>query len=335
MTGRKYDQAERKMNLRLSILLVAVLVLFGGTFLVVRFTGSEARTPNEPWLFRIDQDAIDHIVVTRKGQTLAFEKKPGSLKWFILKDPELPVNFERWAGVPLLLSGPRVNRVLSDTIGDPVSYGLDPPETRVKVTEGNGQGFEFHMGFSTPDESNTYARLVGYPQLFTVPTVWAEIISRLVTEPPYPRLYVIEEDEIRGIQVTSDGSTVVYRRDLFAQQFTIEGDPPVPVYAEKWEGTLSLISLPVVVEVIFENVEGPGSYGLDPPMTIAHLIKMDGSSIEFHLGIITPDQESYYARTVGEDDEVMIVPASWAQAVIALATDPPYPPEGAATAGSD
>ena len=314
------------MNLRLSILLVAVLVLFGGTFLVVRFTGSEARIPDEPWLFRIDDGAINHIVVTHKGQTLAFEKKPGSLKWFILEDPELPVNFERWSGTPLLLSGPRVNRVLSDTIDDPVSYGLDPPETSVKVTERNGQGFEFHIGSSTPDKSNTYARLVGHPQLFTVPTVWAEIIDRLVIEPPYPRLYLIEEDDIRGIQVTSDGSTVDYRRDPFTKQFSIVGDPEVPVYPEKWEGTLGLISLARVVEVIFENAKDAASYGLDPPKTTTRLIRLDGSFIEFHLGIATPDQESYYARTVGEDDEVMIVPASWAQAVIALAINPPYPP---------
>ena len=139
------------MNLRLSILLVAVLVFFGGTFLVVRFTGSQERIPDEPWLFQMDEGAITHIVATHKGQTVNYEKKLGSLNWFILEDPELPVNFEKWAGTPLLLSGPRVNRVLSDTIDDPVSYGLDPAETSVKVTERGGQGFEFHMGISTPD----------------------------------------------------------------------------------------------------------------------------------------------------------------------------------------
>ena len=321
------------MNLRLSILLVAVLVLFGGTFLVVRFTGPQERIDNEPWLFRLDDDAINHIVVTREGQTLTFEKKPGSRKWFILEDPELPVNFERWGGIPLLLSGPRVNRVLSDTIDDPVSYGLDPPETSVKVTERSGLGFEFHMGFATPDESNTYARLVGHPKLFTVPTSWAQVINRLATEPPYPKLYVIEEDDIRDIQVIFDGRTVDYHRDLLTGRFSIEGDPEVPVFPEKWEGTLGLISSPRVVEVLSENLEDAASYGLDPPRTIARLIKMDGSSIEFHLGITTPDQERYYAQTVGKD-EIMIVSASWAQVVIELAIDPPYPPEGAATADS-
>ena len=39
------------MNLRLSILLVAILVLFGGTFLVLRFTGQQEASTDEPWLF--------------------------------------------------------------------------------------------------------------------------------------------------------------------------------------------------------------------------------------------------------------------------------------------
>ena len=313
--------------------MVAVLVLFGGTFLVVRFTGSEERTPDEPWLFKIDDDAINHIEVTHKDQTVSYDKNPGSLKWFIVEDPELPVNMEKWSGTPLLLSGPRVNRVLSDNIDDLVSYGLDPPVTSVKVAERSGQGFEFHMGFSTPDESNTYARLVGFPQLFTVPTIWAEVISNLATEPPYPRLYKIEERNIRDIQVTSDGRTVDYHRDPVTRQFFIEGAPDVPVFPEKWQGTLGLIINPRVIEVLAGKEADVAPYGLDPPKTIAHLIKADGSSIEFHLGITTPDQERYYARTVGEE-EVMIVPASWAQAVIELATDPPYPPEGAPTADS-
>jgi len=321
------------MNLRLSVLLVAVLVLFGGTFLVVRFTGPQERVPDEPWLFRLDDGAINHIVVTHNDQTVNYDKNPGSLQWFILDDQGLPVNFEKWAGTPLLLSGPRVNRVLSDTIDDPVSYGLDPPETSVKVTERSGQGFEFHMGFSTPDESNTYARLVGFPQLFTVPTSWAEVISRLATEPPYPRLYLIDENDIRDIQVISDGRTVNYHRDLLTKRFSIEGDPNVPVFPEKWEETLGLIINPRVIEVLADNDGGAVSYGLDPPRTIARLTKMDGSSIEFHLGVTTPDQERYYAQTVGKE-EVMIVPASWAQAVIELATDPPYPLEGAATTDS-
>lgn len=321
------------MNLRLSILLVAILLLFGGTFLVVRFTGPKEARSDEPWLFKLDDGAIAYIVATHKDQTVNYEKKLGSLKWFILEEPELPVNFEKWSGTPLLLSGPRVNRVLSDTIDDPGSYGLDPPLTSVIVTERNGIGFEFQMGLPTPDEDNTYARLVGFPQLFTVPTAWAEVISNLATIPPYPRLYLIDEEDIRDIQVTSDGRTADYHRQPATIFFYIEGDPDFLIVPETWDGIMDLLINPRVVEVLPEHEEDLAVYGLDPPMTTTRLTRMDGSIIEFHLGIRTPDQERYYAQTVGTE-EVMIVPAAWAKAMIEMATDPPSPPEEAATADS-
>ncbi|GIS95046.1 MAG: hypothetical protein CM1200mP22_22830 [Dehalococcoidia bacterium] len=46
------------MNLRLSILLVVVLVIFGGTFLVLRFTDSNEPKSTSPWLYRIDEGDI-------------------------------------------------------------------------------------------------------------------------------------------------------------------------------------------------------------------------------------------------------------------------------------
>lgn len=321
------------MNLRLSIILVAILLLFGGTFLVVRFTGPRAPSSDQPWLFKLDDGAITFIVASHKDQTVNYEKKLGSLVWVILEDPELPVNFEKWSGTPLLLSGPRVNRVLSDTIEDPASFGLDPPVTSVKVTERGGIGFEFHMGLTTPDEANTYARLVGFPQLFTVPTSWAEVISNLATNPPYPRLYLIDEEDIRDIQVISDGRTVDYHRQPATLFFFIESDPNFLILPETWEVTMGLIINPRVIEVLADKQEDLAVYGLDPPVTTIRLTRMDGSIIEFHLGIRTPDEERYYAQTVGKE-EVMIVPVAWAQAMIEMATDPPEPPKEEAAAGS-
>ena len=318
------------MNLRLSIMLVAVLVIFGGTFLVVRFTGPKERVPDEPWLFKIDDGAITHIAATHKDQTVNYDKKPGSSKWYIQEDPEVPVFLDKWSGTTLLVSGPRVNRVLADNIDDPAAYGLDPPETKIQVTDRNGNGFEFHLGIPTPDDKNQYARLVGSPKLFTVPAIWAQVITQLATEPPYPRLYGIEEENMLQILVSHEGRIVDYRNNRVTKEWSIQGDPVVPVFAPKWYETLDLIVYPRVSQVLSETIEDLASYGLDPANTTVMLIQLDGSTVEFHLGTTTPDGQSYYARRAGQP-ELMIIPASWAQAINELATDPPYPPDEAAT----
>ena len=175
------------MNVRLSILLVAVLIIFGGTFLVFQFNRSEKAAENQPWLYRLDDSSIVHIEVTHDGQTVNYDKKPGGTTWFIQDSgQETPVFMEKWGGTTLILGGPRVNRVVSPSVEDLSLYGLDPPQTIVKVTERTGVVREFHMGDTTPDGNNQYTALIDNPQLFTVPQVWAEVVNRLATEPPYP-----------------------------------------------------------------------------------------------------------------------------------------------------
>jgi hypothetical protein len=233
------------MNVRLSFLLVAVLIIFGGTFLVFQFTRAEDSPPDPPWLYKVDDSSIVHIEATYNGQTVNYDKKPGSTTWYIQEEGrETPVFLDKWSGTPLLLSGPRVNRVLSQTIDNPEAYGLDPPKSSIKVTERSGRSYEFHMGDPTPDGNNQYAYLVGDPQLFTVPQIWAEVINRLVTEPPYPRPYYIDKDNsIAHIGVNYNGKAVDYQKQLGSQEWVVLGDSETPVAQEQWQQILPLLTM--------------------------------------------------------------------------------------------
>jgi hypothetical protein len=174
------------MNPRLTVLLVVVLLIFGGAFLAVRLTGSGEQAKFTPWLYQIDDGSIVHIEVSYQGQTVIYRKESGTENWYIDKEPAVPVLPEKWQGTPLLLSGPKVSRVLAEKIENPASYGLEPPLTRVRVTDVGGNILEFHLGKATPDTKNQYARLAGHPALFVVPAEWAQVVNRLATEPPYP-----------------------------------------------------------------------------------------------------------------------------------------------------
>lgn len=174
------------MNPRLTILLVVVLLIFGGAFLAVRLTGSSEQAKFTPWLYQMDDGSIIHIEITYEGQTVNYAKETGTGDWFIETEPAVPVLQEKWQGTPLLLSGPKVSRVLSEKMENPASYGLEPPLTRVRVTDASGTTLEFHLGQATPDTKNQYARLAGHQALFAVPVEWAEVVNRLATAPPYP-----------------------------------------------------------------------------------------------------------------------------------------------------
>ena len=239
----------------------------------------------------------------------------------------------------MLLSGPRVNRDLAETIENPASYGLDPPLSIIKVIDSSGQSFEFHLGGNTPDDNNQYARLVGHPTLFTVPAIWAQVINRLATDPPYLRLFQLQDNPLVFIQITEKDQTVAYGKvgdtdSQWAILDPVELEPSEePVLADKWGNTPEMLSGPRADDILAEDIDNFAEYGLDPPKTKIRLGLAAGADVEFYLGDTTPDGEHRYASLLG-GYQVFSMPIERAKRISALVTDPPVRPEDKPNPGS-
>lgn len=319
------------MNLRLSILLVVVLIVFGGTFLVLRFTDSNEPDRSRPWLYRIDESNIVKLEIVYQGEAVKYFQKPGSFQWYIEEgsdqNMDVPVFQQRWGGTPLLLSGPKVTRPLSDTIEDPAGFGLDPPETSVKIFDRYGNEVEFHLGIPTPDNKNQYARLVGDDSLFTVPIEWARVVNRLAINPPVGQLYTIDPQSVILVKFFRGDDIVTYGTDDTGKWF-VEAEPLKPVDLEAWADALVMLSNPNLDQIIAYDIDDPTPYGLDPPDTVVVIVRSGGeSAIEFHIGDVTPDGNYRYVTVkagsqVSEDTNVYGLLTSRIDPIIALATDP-------------
>lgn len=329
------------MNVRLTILLIVVLILFGGTALFVFFNQESEPKQDQAWLWRVDDNSLVNITVTFEGDTVEYQKKPGGIRWFIVEgDGERQVYQEKWSGTPLLLSGPKVNRTLADEMDNPAQYGLDPPISVVRLTERTGRTYEAHLGGVTPDGQNQYARLVGSPKLFSVPQIWARVVNRLVFQPPYPRLYDTDipdrellntdKQDVIYFEVTVDGETVLYSSDIADNWYIIEpgeggaADTEIPIPAELWNNEDALLENPHVIDTVSEDLKNPEEYGLEPPRAGVWLATSLDQTHEFFLGDLTPDGKYRYALTSGQT-ELFTVPAEWAAALEQLVTDPPAP----------
>ena len=332
------------MNIRLTILLIIVLILFGGTFAGVVLTRNPEPKQDQAWLWRVDDNSLTSIIVTFEGETVEYQKKPGGVRWFIVdEEGDRQVYQDKWSGTPLLLSGPKVNRTLADEMNNPSQYGLDPPVTSVLLTERTGRTYEAHLGIQTPDGQNQYARLVGSPKLFSVPQIWARVVNRLVFQPPYPRLYDtdIQDRELLNtgkqnvvyFEVTVDETTVIYGSDRENNWFIIEEaegageEKEIPIPADLWNSEDVLLENPNVIETVTEDLDDPENYGLEPVKSSVWLATTSDQTHEFFLGDLTPEGDQRYAVTSGQP-ELFTVPAEWAAAIERLATEPPLPPDG-------
>ena len=329
------------MNIRLTFLLLAVLLLFGGTILIVNLTRPPEPREDQDWLWRVDDNSLVEIEVAYEGDTVLYRKRAGGAYWFIVEgDKETRVFQDKWSGTPLLLSGPRVNRTLVEEIENPAQYGLDPanPVSIIKITERTGVSYEAHMGHVTPDGENQYARLVGSPRLFTVPQIWAMVINRLVFQPPYPRLYDMDgeegnRDKVIYFEVAAGDDDEIYGADSTGTEWYLiepaEGEEPdteIPVFQAAWNNEYDLLNNPRVNEVMLDKFENPEDYGLEPAHVNVWLATSRNQTHEIFIGDLTPDGEYRYAITAGVP-ELFTVPAHWAAGLERLAKNPPYPPE--------
>ena len=307
-------------------------MIFGGTFLVLRFTDSNEPKNESPWLYRIDEGDIIGLELVYQGEEIAFFRSPASLNWYIAGEPgvspDIPVFQQRWGGTPLLLSGPRVTRPLSDTIDDPAGFGLDPPETAVTVFDRYGNTIEFHLGIPTPDNKNQYARLVGHDSLFTVPIEWAQVVNRLAFDPPVGRLYQIDPRDVLLVQFFRGEESTRYVIEDGTGRWFLDGEDPKLVDPGPWAESLQTLLSPRMDQILAGNIDDPALYGLEQPDTVVVIPRLGGlSTIEWLIGDLTPDGQFRYVDVitgslVSEDNNLYGVLASRIDPIIALATDP-------------
>ena len=338
------------MNVRLTILLAVVALMIGATWAIIEFTDvvfREDPDPDEPWLYHIDETDITFIEVIHDGNGVQYERDSGSHQWRIIGDPDYPVFQRKWGGTPLLLSGPRVNRGLKETINDPAQYGLDPPESIVRVADWAGNTFEFHMGVPTPDGGNQYARLVGDDALFTVPAVWADVVNRLADEPPYGRLFDLELPEIWVVEVEAKGSAAVYFVE--GDRWLVHsGKPPVdpetsPPVSEEWFRWLTMLAAPRVDTIVDARLEDRDEerleeFGFVPPDVRVVIARRGQDPVEIQLAEGPRGSDSWYARTANSTDETLFsMEKSRLEGIESLATNPLAHPswEPPSTSGVD
>lgn len=303
------------MNVRLTILLAVLAVMIGSTWAIIEFTNLVSRgesDPDEPWLYHIEETDITRIEVVHNDNAALYSRDAGSHQWMIEGDPSFPVFHDRWAGTTLLLSGPRVNRGLKQTIDDPAQYGLDPPESIVRVTDWAGNTFEFHMGIPTPDGQNQYTRLVGDNALYTVPAIWSQVVNRLADDPPFGRLFDLDPEAITVIEVNAGDDAAVYFMDG-GRWWVYPGPSPVvpelsgPV-SDEWATWLEVLTAPRIDTIVDQRLQDRDAerveeYGFLPPSVRVVIARRGMSTVEIHLAEGPAGSDSYYARSVNATDE--------------------------------
>lgn len=137
-------------------------------------------------------EELQHIKVElpREGKSQTFIKIPEGDKfpWYFDDPQKSAINVERWGGgIPLLLSGPGVDRVISENTAEEklTEYGLTQPQMKITLTLEDGKVLVIKVGDSAPDGHAYYVQVPDSNAVALVDYTWYDVLKRLVIDPPY------------------------------------------------------------------------------------------------------------------------------------------------------
>ena len=320
------------MSIRTSIILVVSLVMMAGYVFFVQLRGTVEVKDEPPWFYNVDMSDMARITITDYGDEAVFFYAPDG-HWHMDDIDGLPVGHDRWGGVVLLLSGPKSRRMLDSQPTDLEPYGLDVPRIKIQLDLKDGRSIPVLLGLPTPDGVGYYGRVEGFPEVFTIASEWGQVMTSLVTEPPYPLWhYNVEVDAITKLAFRTQDKVVsmayddsVWRFDDYDKSLVDETKLPA-----LWS------SLKQPSQAVFDYDAGDLiPYGLDEPSISLFLqtkrLRDDNVTLIsewiFHIGNATEDETRYYVQTEREElyDDVFTVDADWVEGLQAVFADSAYP----------
>lgn len=177
------------MKLRTIIILFIILVALGGYYYISRHSQPSPESEPEIFVWMIEMDDIEHveIILTREGKGQSFVK--GADRYWYFDDAQRSeVDKERWGGgIPLLLSGPKVERIVAiDATEEKLAeFGLMKPRMEINLGLKLGNKLVIRVGDATPNGMAFYIKDPDSNDVATVDITWYNVMERLVNEPPY------------------------------------------------------------------------------------------------------------------------------------------------------
>ncbi len=180
------------MRLRSILVLLIILLAVGGYFYFSNTPQPPPKSEPRVFLWNIEMTKIQRIEIRlpREGKSEAFINIPERDKfpWHFDDPQKTKVDAERWGGgIPLLLSGPGIERVIARDVTEEklAEFGLAQPQMEIVLTLENGDILNITVGDGTPNGDAFYVQGPKSSDVALVNYTWYEVLEGLVKEPPY------------------------------------------------------------------------------------------------------------------------------------------------------
>ncbi len=314
------------MGIRVTLVLLVFAAIVGVFAWLNPFSKAPEPKKDAPWFYNLTTDDIQTIQLTTQQNSQTFVKNDNY--WYFSDPAGIPVDLNRWGGVPILLSGPQSQRLLYDSIDDIKKFGLDKPSLVIKVTIKDAQVLTVTLGDETPDKVAHYAQMEGFEQLFLIDNSWGQVLMRIANEPPLPKWYILRNPQkISGLELMHKDTSIEFTKDDQLGWVFKDGSAIDP---NRWKEVIPLLQGPKTMEIVKERVEDPTPYGITEESRIISL-KFKART---ENGVEYNDSESFLLGNDSADGKtqnvyvdgmgvVLLLDSQWTHVLAALGENPP------------
>ena len=180
------------MRLRSILILLIILIVLGGGWYFSNMPELPPEKEPQLYVWLVEMEDLQHIEIRlpREDMSESFikDEQEGKFPWYFDDPQRSPIDSERWGGgIPLLLSGPGVHRVIAkDATEEQIAkFGLAEPQMEITLGLKDGRVLDIKVGDRTPDGNAFYVQAPSSNEVALVDYTWYEVIARIVKEPPY------------------------------------------------------------------------------------------------------------------------------------------------------
>lgn len=281
------------------ILLIVILLLFGGLYAVIRFEPAtdETETPALPStvsIFKTEKNQIQSVTVTNPEETYTLVKN--GEEWSVSGEPAVKLSASRVESFLYECANVTGKELVTDNAENLAQYGLAQPERMVEISLENGTTTRILIGHATFEHSVSYLMVEGEHNVYTKSTSGCNTLTGNLEELMDTEIYAMDAADIGGITIERDGGeTIVLDRVLMTQ----EGEEPAyqwtmlaPIQKEantyRIEGELLTNLLKQTAVQVIPVPEGHKDYGFSKPTA--------------KYTITSLDKKQIYTVTVGKEE---------------------------------
>ncbi len=269
-----------------TFILLIVCLAFGSYIYFYEIRGSAERekakqAENQVW--QLEDKNIQQIEFAASGQQRIAAVRKSEKEWTLMAPRQLDADSDELNRIASSATNIRRENVIEQNAADLAKFGLDPPQSSLKLKTKDGKEYAIDFGNTNPTGSSAYAVIQSKRDVFLVSSSAADTFKKKLDDLRNHSPLSFDQPEVQSLSIRSPKGNLKLIKDN-NDRWWFEETEHRAADAPEVRGMLNALSLGKIKEFFNRNPEDYENLGLDRPFIDVRLTYGKNKAIK-HLMI--------------------------------------------------